>query len=116
MPSVDAAWLAETDVGRAITIHDDAIGIAFTPVHNAPLTFRGKGGAQESIKLDPRLTTNDAQAMYRLARAGAGLAVVPEFLLGDDVAAGRVEYVLPDWEPGSIPRMPSGRRMRPGTY
>jgi DNA-binding transcriptional LysR family regulator len=40
--------------------------------------------------------------MYRLARAGAGLAVVPEFLAEEDVAAGLVEYVLPSWALESI--------------
>jgi DNA-binding transcriptional LysR family regulator len=41
---------------------------------------------------------NDAQALYQLARAGAGLAAVPAYLARDDLKAGRIETVLPDWE------------------
>ena len=55
------------------------------------------GSEDVSIKTTPHMLANDASALYRLARAGAGLAVVPEFLALDDEAADVVEFVLPDW-------------------
>lgn len=76
--------------------------IALTPVQNAPMPFRNRSGAQVSLKPEPRLSTNDAQAMYRLMRTGAGLAVIPEFLVEHDVALGDVVHVLPEWEPDPI--------------
>ena len=76
--------------------------LALTPVHNVPLEFKGKRGAQATIKPNAHIHANDAQALYRLARAGAGLAIVPDFLASDDVEAGAVKYVLPDWELRSI--------------
>lgn len=71
--------------------------LALTPVQNVPLNFENPDGAKITIKPDPSLFTNDAQALYRLSRAGLGLAVVPEFLATEDVAAGEMEFVLPDW-------------------
>ena len=44
-----------------------------------------------------RISVNDAYALFRLARSGAGLAIVPEFLAEPDVSAGTLRYVLPDW-------------------
>ena len=71
--------------------------LLLAPVHNAPLPFKKSGSRPVTIKPKARIFSSDAQALYRLARAGAGLAIVPEFLTTDDLAAGRVSHVLPDW-------------------
>ena len=76
--------------------------LALSPVHTVPLSFRKKKTRPVAIKPEPRILANDVQALYRLARSGAGLAIVPEFLAEEDVDAGRVHYVLPDWEMHSI--------------
>lgn len=72
--------------------------LGLTPTLNIPLNFKEKGGRAVTIKPAPTVFSNDAQAVYRLARAGAGLAVVPEFLCQEDVAVGRISYVLPEWQ------------------
>lgn len=76
--------------------------LALAPVQNIPLTFQSPAGETTTLKPAPVMFTNDAQAIYRLARADAGLAVVPDFLAQEDVAAGVVDYVLPDWTLPSI--------------
>jgi DNA-binding transcriptional LysR family regulator len=79
----------------------DLIGwdwLALTPAQNVPLEFGKSGGIQATIKPEARIFANDAQALYRLARAGAGLAIVPDFLAREDVEAGSMRYVLPDWK------------------
>ncbi|WP_371171715.1 LysR substrate-binding domain-containing protein [Aliiroseovarius sp. 2305UL8-7] len=50
------------------------------------------------MKPTPHLFTNDAQALHRLAQAGAGLAIVPEFLVAPGIESGAMDYVLPSWE------------------
>lgn len=72
--------------------------LELTPVRNIPMSFHRVGHNPVTIKPDTHMSSNDAQAVYRLSRAGAGLAVIPEFLATDDLAAGRVGCVLPDWE------------------
>jgi len=72
--------------------------LALTPAQNVPLAFSKAGGTQETIKPEAHIFANDAQALYRLARAGAGLAIVPDFLASSDVEAGSMRYVLPDWK------------------
>lgn len=79
----------------------DLIGwdwLALTPAQNVPLEFGKSGGVQTTIKPEAHIFANDAQALYRLARAGAGLAIVPDFLASEDVEAGSMSYVLPDWK------------------
>jgi DNA-binding transcriptional LysR family regulator len=55
-----------------------------------------------SIKPVSRICANNAFAVYQMARNGAGLTVMPEFLAEGDVAAGIMDYVCPDWEPEKI--------------
>lgn len=72
--------------------------IELTPVRHIKPTFRKSKSKQIKIKPTAHIAANDALAVYHLARAGAGLAVVPEFLAEEDIASGVVEYVLPDWK------------------
>ena len=65
-------------------------------------SFRKTGHQPVDLKPTPRLSVNDAHALYHLARSGAGLAVVPEFLAKEDEANGIVTKVLPDWRPDPI--------------
>jgi DNA-binding transcriptional LysR family regulator len=76
--------------------------LALAPVQNIPLSFSHKNGDVIKIKPDPQVFSNDVQALHRLAHAGAGLAIVPEFLVASDIANGHMEFVLPDWSLPSI--------------
>ncbi len=41
---------------------------------------------------------NDSEALLRAARDGVGLALLPTWLLGEDIHAGRLTPLLPAWE------------------
>ena len=64
--------------------------------------FRTEGKPVTTLRPNPRLSVNDAHALYHLARSGAGLALVPEYLTHEDIAAGLVRRVLPDWNVASV--------------
>jgi len=79
----------------------DVVGwdwLLLTPALNIPIEFKRPGASSVTIRPEAQLYTNDAQALYQLARANAGLAIVPEFLAERDVADGKMVYVLPDWD------------------
>ena len=77
--------------------------ITLAPVQKLPLKFTHEStGVSKQIKPQSHMVTNDAQALYRLSRAGAGLAVVPEFLVEEDIASGHMAHVLPSWSMGPI--------------
>lgn len=86
-----------------VTTPEDLMGwdwIELSPVRHIKPTFRNSNSKTKQITIKPtaHIATNDALAVYHLARSGAGLAVVPEFLAKEGISSGKVEYVLPDWE------------------
>jgi len=72
--------------------------IELTPVRHINPTFYKSGAKKTSIKPKAHICVNDALALYRFARSGAGVAVVPEFLTDEGIAANVIEYVLPAWK------------------
>jgi DNA-binding transcriptional LysR family regulator len=48
------------------------------------------------------LRANNADALAPALRAGLGLAVQPDFTIWEDLKSGRLERVMPDWQPPPI--------------
>ncbi|WP_094842439.1 LysR family transcriptional regulator [Bordetella genomosp. 11] len=59
----------------------------------------------EHIEFHPgkRFSLNSAGMIRRLATLGAGIAVLSDVSASQEVAAGRLQRVLPDWEVGPFP-------------
>ncbi len=72
--------------------------IELTPVRHAKRVFRKSESKEKTIKPESHISANDAFAIYHLAQAGAGLAVVPAFLAEEGVSSGDVQHVLPEWK------------------
>ena len=56
-----------------------------------------KGRKSASVRPSGPLHVNNGDAMLPALLAGAGLGVLPEFLLHDVLASGGLERLLPDW-------------------
>ena len=59
----------------------------------------GPGGAEAVIRHQPRLVTEDMVALRHAALEGIGLVQMPTMVVVDDIRAGRLVDVLPDWAP-----------------
>jgi DNA-binding transcriptional LysR family regulator len=72
------------------------LGYAYLPT---PDRWRFVHASGEEAAVAPRgpLRANNGDAMLPTLRAGLGLAVQPEFLVWDDVVAGRLEVAMADW-------------------
>jgi len=57
-----------------------------------------ENGELQSIKLDGSIKANNGDIIRDLAVAGAGVTVAPAFILGQDVATGRLETALEEFE------------------
>ena len=57
-----------------------------------------QGGAVVSVLARAPLCSNNGDVLLHATLAGLGLTVLPAFMLGDDVAAGRLQRVLPQWQ------------------
>ena len=65
--------------------------------------LRSRDGSERTIAVDGRCTVNEMNLVRRLARSGAGAAMIPEFVCREDLEAGRLVRLLPDWEGPAAP-------------
>src|SRR5665213_2527993 len=59
--------------------------------------FTNKDGEAASVRPAGPLRVNNGDAMMPALIAGLGFGVLPDFILNDALADGRLEIVLPDW-------------------
>lgn len=95
------AYVSGRPVPKSPKDLEDWDWLELSPVRLRP-EFRKSGRRSIRLKPTPRLNANDAYALYRLARAGAGLAILPESLSREDIGAGTMVNILPDWDLESI--------------
>ena len=63
-----------------------------------PETWRfTKDGKSATVRPSGPLRVNNGDAMMPALLAGTGVGILPEFILRDALAAGRLERLLPDW-------------------
>lgn len=77
-------------------VHHACLGYAYLPTQDR---WRFIHAAGEDVSVTPRsqLRANNADALQPMLLAGMGLAVQPEFLISEDLAAGRLEIAMSDW-------------------
>jgi DNA-binding transcriptional LysR family regulator len=70
----------------------------------APLrwTFTRGGGARRTVRMTQAMQANNAAAVRALVRGGAGVSVLPDYLVQDDIQAGRLQVLLAQY------RLPEG--------
>ncbi|MGA2953391.1 MAG: LysR family transcriptional regulator [Caulobacteraceae bacterium] len=64
--------------------------------------FRHEALGEHAVPVGGRLRINNSDALAPALLSGWGLALQPEFIVWDDLAAGRLVEVMPDW---SIPEI-----------
>lgn len=52
---------------------------------------------RRTIRMHPAMSINTTPAVLAATLAGAGLSVLPDFLVADALATGRLVNILPDW-------------------
>lgn len=57
---------------------------------------------QQAVRFKAVITINTTPAVHGAVLQGGGMSVLPDFLVADDLAHGRLVRILPDW------RLPSG--------
>lgn len=57
-----------------------------------------RGSKTESVAVSPLLRANSSLALLEAAKQGLGIASVPRFLVGEELADGTLIQLLPDWE------------------
>lgn len=80
-----------------------------------PWHFTNKAGETASIRPAGLLRTNNGDAQLPTLRAGLALGILPEFFIRDDLAAGTLERLLPEWtlRSGAVHWVTPARGLRP---
>ncbi len=63
--------------------------------------LEGPQGATATVPHDPRLVTEDMVALRQAALSGIGVCQFPTMVVQEDLAAGRLVDILPQWAPRS---------------
>jgi len=66
------------------------------------LTHRSSG-ERHTLSIRPRLSTDSLYALRSAACLGLGVGVASAWLLGEDLAAGRLLHLAPDWQADPLP-------------
>jgi DNA-binding transcriptional LysR family regulator len=73
-------------------------------------------GKQAEVRVTPRLSVNDFDILRDAAQAGLGIAALADFTCAEDISAGRLRHVLPDWHAAETPvhaLYPTARHLSP---
>jgi DNA-binding transcriptional LysR family regulator len=91
------AYLARRGTPTAPAQLGDHDTLLFAPSARViPWSLHGPDGLVE-VPQHGRLISNGILGLRDAARAGAGITLLPEFVIGDDLATGRLAVVLPAW-------------------
>jgi len=63
-------------------------------------SLQGPGGSTASVPYATRMRSDDMVTLKRAAAAGLGVVALPAYVCAEDVAAGRLGRILPDWTAG----------------
>ena len=77
-------------------LNHDCLGYTYLPTPDR-WHFAHTSGEQVAIEPVGPLRANNADALRPALLSGMGIAAQPEFMLWEDLAAGRLEIIMPDW-------------------
>ncbi len=61
-----------------------------------------RDGERLEVQVAPRMLSTSSEALRIASVQGQGIALLPTFLVGPDLAAGRLRAVLPQWDQGTL--------------
>lgn len=79
------------------------LAFTFTPGRDL-WRFEGRTGRTEEVDVKGRIRANSSETLVQAAVAGLGVVMMPTWLVGADLQAGRLQAVLEDWRtsPGAM--------------
>ena len=81
---------------------DDLPCAALDPFEGRRIQLTNRDGIRSTIAPAVHLSTNNIVAQRRAAVLGVGFAVMPRWFVAEDLAAGRLCDLLPDWRADSL--------------
>ncbi|MGL3607533.1 LysR family transcriptional regulator [Rhizobium sp. G187] len=86
-------------------VPEDLVGLECLSYHDhsqTELWELSRNGQTRAVQAQGRFSINNGDFLARLAVAGEGIALLPHFIVADDLNAGRLMEVLPEWNAPEI--------------
>lgn len=77
--------------------------LALGSYYRNTVRLESDGGATTSLHIQPRFVTDSLFALRHAVCRGLGVAVMSEWIVADDVAAGRLVHLVPRWRAQPLP-------------
>ncbi len=77
--------------------------LIYTHAASRAWTFTDRSGKEEVVRVAGRLSANSGDALLALAVKDSGITLAPDYLVGDDLTAGRLIRLLPDYATQDTP-------------
>jgi DNA-binding transcriptional LysR family regulator len=61
------------------------------------------GATEQTLHIEPVMISEGVTSMREAVRLGLGIAVLPEWLIEEDLVSGRLVRILPKWQAKSLP-------------
>jgi DNA-binding transcriptional LysR family regulator len=71
--------------------------LSYTNLPTDVWRYAGADGSEIAVRPQGPLLANSGEALLHSVRAGLGIAVLPDFIIDADLAAGRLEAILTEW-------------------
>lgn len=83
----------------------DLAGLDWVKLAMMPLakTFTHPDHAPIKVPLGGRIQVDNIAGMLEMCRQGLGLATPPDYMVAEDMTAGRLRHLLPEWQVAPIP-------------
>lgn len=72
--------------------------LLYSPLRGSSI-WRFSGRSEEAVHVSVSVRANNSEVLREAAIGGMGLIMMPSWLVGADIEAGRLRTVLPAWEP-----------------
>ena len=76
--------------------------IAFSPTGREEHWVLTRDGLRRNLRAGQRLSANSGDLLAEMVLRGAGVALLPRFIVAEALLQGRLAIVLPDWRPPDI--------------
>ena len=60
-------------------------------------------GTERTVRVAGNLQTNSSEVIRAFVQSGMGIATAPTWLLDEEIASGKIQRILPDWEMPQVP-------------
>lgn len=77
--------------------------VAIQSFYQHEVTLTSTGGTVERVAIAPRLYTDSLYVARNTALAGLGVTMISSWTVEEDIRAGRLVQLLPDWHPAPLP-------------